>query len=144
MIKPQVWLRNERKVLAIYNAWGLAPVQSIKNRGDLKIWDTYRPVARTIRKAGWRPITYATVNNPDITVCERFGKQAPYYFTYLSLEGKGDGVITIDLKSLGLDSVSSVKEILAGVKVSHSVKNGKLVVKVHNLEKDMLKVIELR
>jgi hypothetical protein len=67
--------------------------------------------SRILNDAGWQPVTYATVNDPEIA-CERYGNGDSVYFAVGNF-GTTSKVceLNIDLAALGLDLSSRFSEI---------------------------------
>ena len=75
---------------------------------DKKLLDWYVPLVRTLSRAGWEPVRYATVEPSDVS-CERFGSGGVVYYTlYNDSKSKVACTLRVDLKSLGFDEKAAV------------------------------------
>lgn len=60
--------------------------------------------ARMLHVAGWEPVTYAKVDQPDV-VCERYGEGDVFYFALVNLgSAPVDCTLTIDMGALNISS----------------------------------------
>jgi hypothetical protein len=80
---------------------------------DKKLLDWFYPLAVKLNKAGWEPVTYATVDNKDVS-CERFGSGNTIYYTlYNDSEDKQTCSLTVDLKSIKFTEGGAVFDEIA-------------------------------
>jgi len=88
---------------------------------DRGLFKKYIPVIKEISKAGWEPIPYANVNNPNIRI-ERYGgndKINVYYTVRNDQINLQTGTLTVNINNLGInpDSISKIllSELTSGV-----------------------------
>jgi len=85
---------------------------------DRKLFDWFVPLARTLSKAGWQPVTHATSPTPDLRF-ERYGAGKDILFTLYNPGPAGECVLRIDKQPLALGVAAHVEQIsgpgLAGV-----------------------------
>ena len=105
------------------------------------LWDKYEPANLAIRLAGWEPVTYATVNSPEVQL-QRFGRGETIYLTVWGPNPPASVEIEVDAAKLGLKAKPSFSEMVANtpMQVDPSSKGWKLTVP---MEKDMTRVIKI-
>ena len=87
---------------------------------DQKFLEWVTEKGRLLSAAGWQPVTYARVNQPDI-ICERYGNGNETYFTLCNTGQRPvDGELVIDLASLHLSPESGEMSYLR--EVGHDTK----------------------
>jgi hypothetical protein len=102
----------ERKITEVYY-WNKDALEQ-----DRPVWKKYMPALKTIAKAGWEPVTYATCSNSDIWL-ERYGSPSAgkCYIAAFTQKGTAQtGAITIDRKALGLSGKITIKPVLGSFK----------------------------
>ncbi|HWQ95865.1 MAG TPA: dockerin type I domain-containing protein, partial [Candidatus Methylomirabilis sp.] len=81
---------------------------------DRGLFKKYIPIIKEISKAGWEPIPYANINNPNIKI-ERYGSndKVNLYYTVrndqISLQ---KGTLTVNINNLGINENSISKVLL--------------------------------
>ena len=85
---------------------------------DRKLFDWFVPLARTLSKAGWQPVTHATSTTPDLRF-ERYGAGKELLFTLYNPGPARECVLRIDKRPLDVSAAAHVEQIsgpgLAGV-----------------------------
>jgi hypothetical protein len=78
---------------------------------DRKLFDWFVPLARTLSKAGWQPVTHATSSTPDVRL-ERYG-QAPEVFFTLHNHGPTtrECILKIEKAPLSFGAAAEVEQI---------------------------------
>lgn len=78
---------------------------------DRDLFKNYIPIISNISKAGWEPITYATIDNKNINI-ERYGyfDKSNLYYTLRNTEATAqNGILVINLSRLGAQNVKSIE-----------------------------------
>jgi hypothetical protein len=99
-------------------AMGLAPEMRrvpwprYKER-DADLYKRFMPVYRRLDRAGWQPITYATVGNKGVWI-ERFGIKPPelYFSVYNSTAEPAEVKVAVDYQSLSIPASAPLLEIV--------------------------------
>ncbi|MHB8579806.1 MAG: hypothetical protein ACYDA4_08090 [Ignavibacteriaceae bacterium] len=93
----------------------------------------YIPLIKEISLAGWQPVTFARLSNKELRI-ERFGtkKSNKIYFTILNRNDKENhATITIDSKSLNINKILSIEEIIDGKKLEYQKGKGLIKVRIN-------------
>jgi hypothetical protein len=77
---------------------------------DRKLFDWFVPLARTLSKAGWQPVTHATSPTPDLRF-ERYGAGREIFFTLYNPGSVGECALRIDKPPLALGATTRVEQI---------------------------------
>ena len=83
---------------------------------DRPLFRKYLPVIKRVAEAGWQPLTKATCDTPNILL-ERFGPGADgaVFITLLNdTAERQQGIVKIDLASLGLSGPAKARDLLSG------------------------------
>ena len=77
---------------------------------DRKLFDWFVPLARTLSKAGWQPVTHATSHTPDLRF-ERYGASKEVFFTLYNPGPAQECTLRIDKRPLALGVTAHVEQI---------------------------------
>jgi hypothetical protein len=77
---------------------------------DRKLYDWFIPLARTLSKAGWQPVTHAASPTPDLRF-ERYGAGVEIFFTLYNSGPARECVLRIDKRPLALRAMAHVEQI---------------------------------
>lgn len=105
---------------------------SVKYDQGRPFFKKYIPLIKEIAIAGWEPVTFARTNNENTKV-ERFGnKDSDYiYFTLYNMNANSvETTVTIDAKSLNINEVLSIEEMIDGEKLNYNKNDGYIKVKL--------------
>ena len=97
----------------VTNSNGLGKVYWTDPNGyarDKALYEWFVPLVRTLSKAGWQPVTYASSPTKDLRF-ERYGDKGDVYFTIYNPGPEQECVLNIETKPLGLTKDAYVEQI---------------------------------
>jgi hypothetical protein len=116
-----------------YLAYGMYPLMTGNFSRDDDLYQKYMPIADSLQKAGWGPVTYASVSNTgsNYVTMERFGHwyANSLHFTVHNWNGTVLNSVTasIEADSLAIDTQGmTIRELMTGQSVSYNVASNRI------------------